>query len=189
MQERGPAALTMGAGPQRLPTRCQLARRGLAPCLHQGFCRHCWLQVGKPPHLVLTIRLFLASAQRRPRWELGSKKRRRELPACCPLWAGTGRGQEAQGGGSRVHRSVVVGDFLCLVVGSCFSTEGTKCSVGSPGKSVQERPHSVQPLLLQTLLTPNKPSPHHFPCLSNNEKFLFPWLMHHPCHHFSLLLY
>lgn len=54
---------------------------------------------------------FLASAQRRPWWELGSRKRRRELSACCPLWAGTECTGSTGVADSEDRRSVVVGDF------------------------------------------------------------------------------
>ena len=106
---------------------------------------------------------FLASAQRRPQWELGSRKRRRELPACCPLRAGTGRGQGSTGVADPESPGVWWWETFSLSRGRKLLLYRGHSAQWVAGRVCAGRPHSLQPLLLQTLLTPNKPSPTSLP--------------------------
>ena len=112
MQERSPAALTVGAGPEQAPNRCQLVPLSLGPTPALGALL-LLLWVGKSPHLVLTIWLFFSICPKEA--QVGARKQEKEKGASCLLspagrdWSWPGK---HRGGGSRAHRSMVVGDVF-----------------------------------------------------------------------------
>ena len=82
MQERSPAALTVGAGPEQAPNRCQLVPLSLGPTPALGALL-LLLWVGKSPHLVLTIWLFFSICPKEA--PVGARKQEKEKGASCLL--------------------------------------------------------------------------------------------------------
>ena len=149
MQERSPAALATGAGPEWAPNRCPLVPCCvLAPRLPRGLCRHYWLLLGKSPHLVLAIQLFFSICPKEAL--VGTQKQEEEKGASCPLspasrgWSWPGKHRN---GGSRVHRSMVVGDVF-FVRWSKFLLYWGKSAQWVAGRVCAGHPQSLHPLPL-----------------------------------------
>ena len=139
-------------------TDASLSHWVLAPRLLWGLCC-CCCGLASPLIWFLPFGYFLASAQRRHRWELGSRKRRRELPACFPLRAGTGRGQGSTGVADPEPTGAWWWEMFSLSRGRKLLLYWVQSAQWVAGRVCAGHPHSLHPLLLQTLLTPNKPPP------------------------------
>ena len=154
---KSPAALIVGAGPERAPNRCRLVPLSLGPTPAPG--AHRWLWVGKSPHLVLTIRLFFSICPKEA--PVGAPKQEEEKGASCLLspvgrdwsWPGKHGVADTESIGAWWWEMFSLSrdrKLLLYWVQSAQWVAGRVCA---------GHPHSLHPFLLQTLLTPNKPPP------------------------------